>query len=151
MPSSPTFTPEQMQSERIGLLSLPPMLFENAYVWTVFFSAMDVVLTWIIIFWFQGQEINGIAAGVIEQWGMAGATVFKFCLILFAIIICEIVGRARHASGVFLSRVMITIAAFPVVWSLSLLALHQDVINPPLTSPDGSHLLGMLLMPGLLG
>ncbi len=151
MPSSPTLTPEQTQREPVGLLSLPPMMFENAYVWTVFFSAMDVILTWMIIFWFEGEEINGIAAGVIEHWGMAGATVFKFCLILLTIIICEIVARARYSSGVFLSRVMIAISAFPVVWSLSLLALNQDVINPPLVTPDGSHLLGVLLTPGLLG
>ena len=152
MPNSPTLTPNQVQTQsQVGLLSLPPMLFENAYVWTVFLSAMDVILTWLIIFWFQGEEVNGIAAGVIEQWGMAGATVFKFCLILFAIILCEIVGRARRSSGVFLSRVMIAIAAFPVVWSLTLLATNRDVIAPDLTSPDGSHLLGMIMMPGVLG
>ena len=133
MPSSPTLSPNQMhaqqqEQQRVGLLSLPPMLYENAYVWTVFLSAMDVILTWIIIFWFQGEEVNGIAAGVIEQWGMAGATVFKFCLILFAIILCEIVGRARPASGLFLSRAMIVIAAIIAMAAISVPLMYVPLM-----------------------
>lgn len=151
MPSSPTISPKHASTEQaISLLSLPPMLFENAYVWTVFLSAMDVILTWLIIFWFGGEEINGIAEGVIEHWGMAGAAVFKFCLILFAIVLCEIVGRARRASGQFLAYAMIIISAFPVVWSLTLLLLNQETLVPDIISDDGSHLLGMMMMIGII-
>lgn len=48
----------------IGSRGGTEMRFQNEYVWFVFFSAMDVMLTWVIL-WRGGREVNPIADRVI--------------------------------------------------------------------------------------
>lgn len=135
-------TPEQTAphvpaaAEQPAWLSSPPMLFQNAYVWIVFLSSMDVMLTYVILR-LGGREVNPVAMYVIKFWddlmhlGMAGATVFKFALVVFTIVICEIVGRRSLRKGRRLARVLIVISTVPVVWSLALLFMNRAslVIN----------------------
>lgn len=108
-----------------GLFSARPMLFPNAYTWLLLFSAMDIMLTWVILSHPSGREVNALANMVIQRFGLEGAIVYKFGLVLFFIVLCEFVGRLRLNSGRGLSRVGIAIAAFPVVWSLWLLLNHR--------------------------
>ena len=99
------------------------MLFQQLYVWTVFMAAMDVMLTWVILSR-TGDEVNPLARLVIVEWGMAGACAFKFALVLFAIVACELVGRRRHATGRRLAVACVALNAVPVAWSLVLLSMH---------------------------
>lgn len=117
--------------DRPGWFSRPPMRYPNAYLWAVFLSALDVIFTTIILYWYGGEEVNPIALIIIEDWGMAGATVFKFCLLLFAIVVCEIVGRAKPRTGLLLARAMVIISAIPVGWSLYLMLTNPEMITPP--------------------
>ena len=119
-------------------LSLPQMRYQNAYVWILFFSSLDVILTYVILRRNDGstQEVNPIAQVVIEAWGgmdgfgMAGASVLKFALVALAIVICEVVGRTNDRKGKYLAWVLAGIAAVPVVWSLILLFTHQEILVP---------------------
>ncbi len=125
-----TVTHEPAAAEQPAWLSSPPMLFQNAYVWIVFLSSMDVMLTYVILR-LGGREVNPVAMYVIKFWddlmhlGMAGATVFKFALVVFTIVICEIVGRRSLRKGRRLVRALIVISAVPVVWSLALLFINR--------------------------
>jgi hypothetical protein len=105
------------------LLSAPPMRYQSEYVWIIFFSSMDIMLTWAILRR-GGEEVNPMARLVIEWWGLNGAIAFKFALMLFVIVSCEIVGRRRDLTGRRLARVAVIIAASPVVYSLGLLVDH---------------------------
>ena len=117
--------------------SLPQMRYQNAYVWIVFFSFMDVLLTWVILLFGKNAtiEINPVARFVIDGWGglgglgMAGASGLKFTLVVLAIVICEIVGRSSDRKGRLLSRTLACIAAAPVVWSLWLLLMNQAILS----------------------
>ena len=120
--------------------SLPQMRYQNAYVWIVFFSFMDVLLTWVILLFGDpdrdsSPEVNPIARSVIEGWGgvdglgMAGASGLKFTLVVLAIVICEIVGRSSDRKGRRLAWVLAVIAAVPVVWSLGLLLMNQAILS----------------------
>lgn len=117
--------------QRPGLLSLPEMLFQNAYVWMIFFSAMDVVLTGLILRSGDGvgldpnREINPVARLVIAHWGMLGASFFKFALVMLVIVIAETIGRMKPLVGRTLAWTAVGISAFPVVWSLTLLTVHR--------------------------
>ena len=51
--------------------------FPNLYLWLVFLSALDVVLTRVILY-FGGTEVNPVADWVIVQWGQMGLSLFKF-------------------------------------------------------------------------
>jgi hypothetical protein len=104
------------------------MHFQNAYVWLVFVSSLDIMLTWKILDR-GGLEVNPVAKLVIDTWGMHGAIAFKFALMLWVIIACEILGRLKPSAGRFLASVAVIISASPVVWSLCLLAWHELV--PP--------------------
>lgn len=84
---------------------------------------MDIMLTWVILS-IGGSEVNPIADGVIQAWGLPGAIGFKFGLTLLVIIVCEVVGRARDGLGKGLAQLAVIVSALPVVYSLGLLALH---------------------------
>ena len=100
------------------------MHYPNAYVWLLLFSALDVMLTWVILL-FGGAEANPVAERVIDRWGLNGMIIYKFALIVFFITICEVVGSLRENTGWVLSRISVMIAAVPVVWALFLLWRHN--------------------------
>jgi len=97
--------------------------YPRAYAWLLLFSALDVILTWIIIN-YGGSEANPVADAVIDRWELDGMVVYKFVLIAVFILICEGVGALRDSTGRVLSRVSIAIACVPVTWSLFLLARY---------------------------
>jgi hypothetical protein len=107
----------------IRSMALPPMLHPNEYVWLVFVSTLDVMLTWAIL-QRGGIEVNPVAALIIGHWGLNGAIAFKFALILFVIVVCEHVGRSRPRTARILARLAVAISALPVAWSLALLLMH---------------------------
>jgi len=107
--------------------SVPPVRYPDQYLWILFFSAMDVILTDLVL-GFGGEEVNPVANLVIQHWGMIGALLFKLGLVTFVIVMCEVIGRARDRTGRMLARVSVVISAIPVVWSLSLLLAHREAI-----------------------
>ncbi|UCD74103.1 MAG: hypothetical protein JSV91_09970 [Phycisphaerales bacterium] len=121
---------------RIGWLTSPPMRYPNAYLWFLFFSAMDVMLTWKILEK-DGTEVNPVARMLIDHWSGRGedwalwSTIgFKFCLMLFVIVVCEAVGRKKDRTGRWLAWISVGISALPVVYSLGLLTYHVFVLEP---------------------
>ncbi len=101
----------------------PEMHFQNSYVWFIFISSLDIMLTWKILD-INGVEVNPVAAVIIDAWGMQGAVAFKFALVMWVIVMCELLARLRMSAGKFLAIAAICISALPVVWSLGLLTLH---------------------------
>jgi len=108
----------------LGFAHTPEMHFQNAYVWVIFVSSLDIMLTWRILDR-GGFEVNPLAAAVIDAWGMHGAIAFKFALMMWVIIACEVLARLKRRAGKFLAYSAVVISASPVVWSLLLLALHE--------------------------
>jgi len=102
----------------------PPVIFPNTYTWFVFVSAMDIMLTWIIL-WHGGAEVNPVARAVIDRWGLNGAIAFKFALAVFVIVICEYIGRRKQQTGRRLATAAVVISAIPVAYSLLLLSAHR--------------------------
>lgn len=113
------FTPDLL-----GFAHAPEMHFQNAYVWIIFISSLDIMLTWKILER-GGMEVNPLAALVIDAWGMHGAIAFKFALMMWVILACEFLARIQRSAGRFLAITAIVVSASPVVWSLALLALHE--------------------------
>jgi hypothetical protein len=99
------------------------MRYPNLYVWFVFVSALDIMLTWAILER-GGTEVNPIAREVIDIWELPGAIVFKFSLMLFVIVVCEAAGRKSDRMGRGLAYLAVAISSVPVAYSLSLLAYH---------------------------
>ena len=99
------------------------MRYQTCYVWFIFVSSLDIMLTWLILSK-GGSEVNPVAKLVIDSWGLAGAIGFKFALALFVIVACEVVGRKRDRLGRGLILFGVVVSASPVVYSLFLLTTH---------------------------
>ncbi len=97
------------------------MFYPRSYKWFVFISALDVILTWFILL-LGGSEVNHLADAVIANAGLQGILIYKFCLVLLVVMICEIVGRRRPWVGRNLARAAIVITALPVVLTIAQLA-----------------------------
>ena len=124
-------TPSETPAPGRGWLHGPPMRYPNSYVWLVFVSAMDIMLTWAILSR-GGSEVNPIARIVIDAWGLPGAIGFKFSLMIFVIVSCEVAGRHRDLLGRGLAYLAVVVGALPVVYSLALLAWHILIDPQPL-------------------
>ncbi|MFZ9915561.1 MAG: DUF5658 family protein, partial [Phycisphaerales bacterium] len=109
-----------------GFVRSPEMHFQNHYTWFVFVSSLDIMLTWKILDR-GGLEVNPVAKLVIDAWGMHGAIAFKFALMLWVIVACEILARMKRSAGKLLATLAVVISAMPVAWSLTLLLWHALV------------------------
>lgn len=107
----------------LGFARAPEMHFQNAYAWLVLVSSLDIMLTAKIL-QRGGIEVNPVAALVIDMWGMQGAIAFKFALMTWVVIVCEVLARLRHRAAIVLAVGAVAMSAAPVVWSLFLLSVH---------------------------
>lgn len=101
-------------------LEIPEMRYQEQYVWLIFVSSLDIMLTWQILR-SGGEEVNPVAKIVIDTWGLGGAITFKFALMLFVIISCEVIGRKKDRMARRLIYFAIAVSAFPPVWSIVLM------------------------------
>ena len=120
-----TFVPAKnpRTRERIGWFSVPQMLYQTAYKWFVMISALDVILTWTILK-LGGNEVNVLADTVIAHAGLKGIVIYKFCLVILVVLICEVVGRRRPWVGRNLARTAVAITTLPVILSFAQLISH---------------------------
>ena len=91
-----------------------PLVCSTGYFWIVLLSTFDVVATWFVLAQ-GGAELNHVAAAVIEWGGLGGTLVFKFTLVAVAIILCEEVARRNRRTGRRLCRVLVVLAAIPLI------------------------------------
>jgi hypothetical protein len=105
-----------------------PVCHPNLYMWLVFVSALDVIMTRVILF-FGGTEINPIADFIINNWGRLGMSIFKFIIVAFVIIVCEFISRRNMIASRRLAITSIAISMVPVCWSCLIMA--SIIIDPP--------------------
>ncbi len=102
-------------------------LFPQIYIWYVFFAALDIMFTWVILYW-GGRELNGVANWALDLGGLPGLVVFKFVLVMFVIAVCEIVGRRNHRAGHKLAQWAVAVTLIPVVLALWQLGRHVVIM-----------------------
>ena len=97
-----------------------PVLYENHYTWFVLVSALDVMFTWIVLH-AGGREANALAAAVLRRYGLEGMVLFKFALVFFVIVLCEIIGRRNVIAGRRLATAAVALTCVPLVIAVMLL------------------------------
>lgn len=97
------------------------MKYENNYVWLIFVSCLDIMLTWIVL-WRGGREANGLAAAIIGRFDLVGIVLFKLAMVLLIIALCEWIGRRSLEAGRKFARAAVAISAFPVALAFILLS-----------------------------
>ena len=97
------------------------MRYENTYVWLIFISCLDIMLTWVVL-WHGGREANAIAAAILRRFGLPGIVLFKLGIVVFLIAICEQIGRRDHQKGHTFARAAVAISVIPVILAIAMLA-----------------------------
>jgi len=97
-----------------------PVLYENHYTWFVLVSALDVMLTWVVLH-AGGREANMLADAVLRNYGLEGLVTFKFALVVLLIVLCEIIGRRSHVAGKRLASGAVALTCVPLVIAVMLL------------------------------
>ena len=100
-----------------------PVLYENHYTWFVLVSALDVMLTWVVLH-AGGREANAIADAVLRNYGLGGMVAFKFALVALVIVICEVVGRRSIDAGRRLAGWAVALTCVPLLIAVALLWGH---------------------------
>ena len=106
-------------------LSSPQVCYPNAYVWLVLVSALDLMLTMLVLFVWEGFEANPVAEAVIEEMGFVWAIVFKFAIVVLVVIICEYIGRRDKRGGQTLAVGAVIINSIPVAYTFALLLIDN--------------------------
>jgi hypothetical protein len=99
------------------------MAMQDPYVWLVLVAALDIMLTWVILH-FGGREVNGVAAHIITHYGLPGLVAFKFAIVAFVILLCEVIHRRRPSAARRLARWAIAINCVPIALAFWLLLHH---------------------------
>ncbi len=104
-----------MDRSRPRLLTLfKAARYPQRYVWFIFVSALDLMMTWVVLY-FGGQEVNALADYILHRWALPGMVVYKFTLVVFVILICEVVGHYRPRQGKRLATFAVLITLVPVI------------------------------------
>ncbi len=110
--------PETGTAARAGGASGPlyrrAVLYPGPYVWYVFLSSLDIMMTWIVLH-AGGFELNFLADWVIHHGGLPGTVAYKFGLVMLVVVICEVVGRVNDAVGRRLAEWSVAITVIPVL------------------------------------
>lgn len=89
------------------------ILYPRGYSWLIVLAVLDVFCTYAILR-LGGIELNVIANWFLRMFDLYGLLVLKFGCVALVLMICEIVGRMRAATGTRLVTAAIVISAFPV-------------------------------------
>ena len=100
------------------------MRYPFSYLALIFISSLDISLTWIILSFLEGREVNPLAERVIETHDLPGLIVYKFCLMVFVIVVCEIVGRRKDRLAHALAWFSVAVSAFPVAKALWIIGVY---------------------------
>ncbi|MBX3356849.1 MAG: hypothetical protein KF745_00320 [Phycisphaeraceae bacterium] len=112
------------ESKAQSLCPVRPVANAEPYVWLVLVGALDVILTWIVLF-FGGSEVNPIAEralAVAGHWGLIG---LKFTVVCVVVLICEYIAMHRPALSRRVAVVGVAISSIPIVMALAQLTAHM--------------------------
>lgn len=111
-----------------GFLSLPSVRYQNAYTWLVLVSSLDLMLTMLVLYVWQGFEVNPVAQAIIDEMGFVWAIAFKFAIVVLVVVICEVIGRRDDRGGRTLAVAAVLINSIPVAYTFALL-LHARLAS----------------------
>ncbi|HEY3328437.1 MAG TPA: DUF5658 family protein [Capsulimonadaceae bacterium] len=104
------------------------IVLAQEYLGFLLFNLFDLFLTG-YIFRHSGQEANGLALWVLHTFGLRGFAIFKFLMVIFIIVICDVISlysleRARQViTGACVLYLLV------IFWETFLIF---DVINRPI-------------------
>ncbi len=84
-------------------------------------SALDVIMTWILLRREGFVESNPIASYFLHGWGIKGMVYFKFALVAFITVLCQIIALKKEDVARRILQFATVLVACVVLYSFSLL------------------------------
>jgi hypothetical protein len=105
-------------------------VYPNAYVWFVFVSVMDVIMTTLVLH-FGGREANPIAETILAGAGLRGLMLFKFAMVMLVIGCCQAIGERRYRTGRRVIYFAVGVTAVPMILAFAqlLMATPEGLIG----------------------
>jgi Domain of unknown function (DUF5658) len=97
-------------------------------------SALDVVMTWILLNKYHADgfvESNPIARFFLESWGPRGLVYFKFVMVAFVAVICQIIALKREDIARRILYFATALVACVVIYSFTLLVRYSSAVPNP--------------------
>ncbi|MCC6970537.1 MAG: hypothetical protein IT434_09980 [Phycisphaerales bacterium] len=101
------------------VLAQRPVLYPNQYVWYVFASSLDIMVTVFVLSHLGMREANTFAQWSITQFGTWGLIGLKFITVALVVCVCEFIGRRNHVAGRRLACWSILASLLPVLAALA--------------------------------
>jgi hypothetical protein len=99
-------------------------LYPNHYIWFVFFAALDVMFTRMVLY-LGGVEVNHFADGIIQRWGLLGMVGLKFAVVALVLGICQWIGQRDHKLGQKVAVCAMALNVLPVAVAMAQLLVHS--------------------------
>lgn len=99
------------------------VLYPDRYVWYLFASTLDIIVTVTLLRHLGFREANSFAQKSIDYFGTWGLIGLKFLSVIVVIFICEYVGRRRERLGRTLALLAIAASLFPVAFAMAQIVL----------------------------
>ncbi len=96
-----------------------PVLYPDQYVWYVFASSLDIIVTVFVLSHLGMREANTFAQWSIDRFGTWGLIALKFLSVILVVCVCEFVGRRKHVLGRRLACWSILASLLPVLAALA--------------------------------
>ena len=103
--------------------------FESETTWFILVSALDVVLTYLLIREDRFHEANPVARFFLNHWGVRGLVYFKFAMVGFFLIIAQIIALKQPATARRLLILGTVIVSGVLIYSLYLLVNYSDLLS----------------------
>jgi hypothetical protein len=92
-------------------------------------SALDVLMTWIMLSNHEGfVESNPIAKFFLDHWGPRGLVYFKFAMVAFVAVVCQIIALKREDIARRILYFATALVACVVIYSFMLLIRHSPLM-----------------------
>ena len=108
------------------------LILGQEYFAFLLLNLFDLFLTG-YIFKNEGQEANGFALWILNHFGLAGFAVYKFLMVTFLIVVCEVIAlfNLPRARLVILGGCAVYVLV--VMWECYLIFsnIDPDIIHPP--------------------
>jgi hypothetical protein len=121
------------------------LVLGQEYFGFLLLSICDLFLTG-YIFRNGGMEANGLPAWILKNWGLMGLALFKFGMVMFLIIICEVIAmfniqRARFVilGGCAVYVLVVLYECVLIFQNIDKPMLHPDPPPSPITQTVPPH------------
>ena len=112
-------------SELIKQLFRGNLPLERETTMFILVSALDIIMTWYLLYSGRFKESNPLANFFIARWGIKGMVYFKMIVTAFVCVLTQIIALKKPAYAEFVLKLGTVVIGAVVIYSLVLFLRHR--------------------------